>query len=292
MSFVKKTIKKTWNFVKNHWKEIAIVAAIAFTAGVATIGFSAFAGGNFFAAVGSTMWAGVAGTAGTMGIGSGAVVGAGGMTAAGGTAVAAGTHVGLGAAWGAGAGAGWGAGSKIAAANMEIGTVNAAAAGEAAAVAEAAEGGMTLAPEAAKEAGMTAAKKYAAENATKASVAALEGGGGGAGLSDTAWKAMGAVAPIVGAGLMAAGAEEKYHKTDLYASTPDGPARAGINMLADPTGGGGTQVAGAGGGEGAVTGADQEMQGQLNRPNESIMRPLMGVQGQRGLDGRLQEQYV
>ena len=57
MSFVKKGLKKVWGFVKKHWLKIVIVAAIVFTAGVASVGFAAFSGvstvGGFFGAVGS-----------------------------------------------------------------------------------------------------------------------------------------------------------------------------------------------------------------------------------------------
>ena len=45
---------------------------------------------------------------------------------------------------------------------------------------------------------------------------------------------VGKVAPVVGAGLMAAGQDEGPRETDLYASTPDEGPRAGINMLAAP----------------------------------------------------------
>ena len=47
MSFIKKSIKKTWKFVKKNWKTIALVAAIVFTAGVATVGLGAFAAAGF-----------------------------------------------------------------------------------------------------------------------------------------------------------------------------------------------------------------------------------------------------
>lgn len=77
MSFVKKVVRGIVDFVKKYWKEIVIVAAVVFTAGVATIGgwsaFTTVAGEQgFMSAIGSTMWAGVTGTAGSMGIGSGA----------------------------------------------------------------------------------------------------------------------------------------------------------------------------------------------------------------------------
>ena len=80
MSFIKKGLKKVWGFVKKHWVKIVMVAAIAFTAGIATIGVAGFqaalATGNIFTAVGSTMWAGVTGIGASMGIGSGPGVGA------------------------------------------------------------------------------------------------------------------------------------------------------------------------------------------------------------------------
>ena len=50
----------------------------------------------------------------------------------------------------------------------------------------------------------------------------------------SAWDAAGKIAPVVGAGLMAAGQDEGPRETDLYASTPDEGPRAGINMLAAP----------------------------------------------------------
>ena len=52
--------------------------------------------------------------------------------------------------------------------------------------------------------------------------------------SNAAWDAAGQIAPVVGAGLMAAGQDEGPRETDLYASTPDEAPRAGINMLAAP----------------------------------------------------------
>lgn len=138
MSFIKKAVKKVWNFVKKHWKEIVMVAAIVFTAGIATVGMAGFqaamaAGGGgiggFFSAVGSTMWAGVTATAGSMGIGSGAAVGAGTPFAAAGIGGGA-AHVGLGAAMGAGGGFGLGAAGKAAsAAAMSSAAEQAAVAG-------------------------------------------------------------------------------------------------------------------------------------------------------------------
>ena len=281
MSFVKKGLKKAWGFVKEHWVEIAIVAAVVFTAGVATIGFSAFAGGNFFAAVGQTMWAGVAGTAGSMGIGAGATVGGtgavGSMTAAGGVLVPAGTNVGLGAAWGAGSGFGMGAAGKAAAASAAEAEL-VAGANLAADAALAAEGAPIVGVEgvgvgtgnAVSGEGMIA--KAAAKEAAR--IAAAESAPGVAGgLSDAAWKTLGVAAPIVGAGLMAAGQPPDFYKTDLYASTPDGEARAGVNMLANPADVPGPDVPGPDGGTNA---ANAQFKNQMNRPNQSIMAPLMG----------------
>lgn len=127
MSFIKKGLKKIWNFVKKYWKEIVMVAAIVFTAGIATVGVAGFSAamaaggggvGGFFSAVGSTMWAGVTATAGSMGLGSGAAVGEGTAFAAANIAGGA-SHVGLGAAMGAGGGYGLGAAGKAAAAAAE-----------------------------------------------------------------------------------------------------------------------------------------------------------------------------
>jgi hypothetical protein len=122
MSFVKKAVKKVVGFVKKYWKEILIVAAIVFTAGVATVGFSYFGAaagqagfGGFMSAVGSTMVQGVAAIGSAVGIGSGAVVGGAGL---GGSTALAGTSVGFGAAAGLGGGAGIGAGSAVAEANL------------------------------------------------------------------------------------------------------------------------------------------------------------------------------
>lgn len=73
--------KKVGGFFQKHWKKIAIAALIVFSAGIATVGVAGFAGamsaagggvGGFFAATGSTMWAGATAMAGTVGIGSGA----------------------------------------------------------------------------------------------------------------------------------------------------------------------------------------------------------------------------
>ena len=77
MSFLKKAARKIVDFIKEYWVEIAVVALVVFTAGVATIGgwgaFTTVANTQgFMSAIGSTMWAGVTGTAGSMGIGTGA----------------------------------------------------------------------------------------------------------------------------------------------------------------------------------------------------------------------------
>ncbi|NID14960.1 hypothetical protein [Luteibacter yeojuensis] len=78
--FVKKDFKRATNFVKKYWKQILIVAAIVFTAGIATVGIAGFssamatAGGGFagfMSAAGSTMVAGAAAIGGSVGIGSG-----------------------------------------------------------------------------------------------------------------------------------------------------------------------------------------------------------------------------
>jgi len=77
---IKKVAKKAVGFVKKYWKQIALVALIVFTAGVATLGAGAFSaawtGAAGFSAkmgvVGSTMWTGVTAAAGSLGIGGGA----------------------------------------------------------------------------------------------------------------------------------------------------------------------------------------------------------------------------
>ena len=175
MSFISKGLKKVWKFVKDNWVQIALAAAVVFTAGVATVGFGAFAaqgfgasaaaasataagatGGftGFMSAVGSTMWAGVTGAAGSMGIGQGAAAPA--FSAA---AEAGMTHVGFGAAWGAGANVGgastgWGKAGQTAAKqaveHASTGAYNSAAQ-------KAIADGATK--EAAKQAGFDAAKK-------------------------------------------------------------------------------------------------------------------------------------
>lgn len=281
MSFVKKTLKKAWNFVKKNWKTIVLVAAVAFTAGVATIGFAAFSGvtgvGSFMSAVGSTMWAGVAGTMGTMGIGQGAAVPAGSALAEAGV-----THVGLGAAWGAGAevgatgmSAGWGKAGSTAV--QQAATHSAVQASDAAVVAEAAASGMSPS-QAAIEAGREAAIKSSVTEAGKA------------GLSDAAWKTMGVAAPIAGAFLTAAGQPSEHKKTGFWGVDPDstefGP---GVNALEDPSAPGDEQIAAATSGPGGGA-ADALMQTQMNRAQESISRPLMGQGGTgRNPDGTVKQ---
>jgi len=113
---VKKTIKSVTKFVKKHWKTIVVVAAVVFTAGVATLGAGAFmsqmaaAQGftGFMSTIGSTMYAGATAALGSLGIGGGA---------AGSAAAAANvTGYGLGAGMGLGGGYGLGAAGSAAAA--------------------------------------------------------------------------------------------------------------------------------------------------------------------------------
>lgn len=87
---IKKGFKKVGNFVKDNWKPIAMAAGVAFTGGLATVGFgglsSAIASNGILGGIGSTMWAGATAAAGTLGIGSGAAgtaAAASGMTGAG-----------------------------------------------------------------------------------------------------------------------------------------------------------------------------------------------------------------
>ncbi len=290
MSFVKKALKKVWNFVKKNWKTIVLVAAIAFTAGVATIGFGAFAGvtgpATFLQAVGSTMWAGVAGTAGSMGIGPGAAVPAGSVLAEAGV-----THVGLGAAWGAGGGYGFGAAGKTAAAQALTGsTSNAYGMAYEKALAK----GLT--EEAAKEAGYAAAKTSAAEF-TGAGTEVLTKGGEmvaktgltGAKTGLTLEKAM-MYAAIGGPFLSALGDEEplNQYNTDADFHAVGGYSGPGRNFLIDPAATpDGSE--GAGGPGGGTSAANDMFQNQMARPVASAFRPLMGrgVTG-RGVDGRLE----
>lgn len=161
MSFIKKGLKKIWNFVKKYWKEIVIVAAVVFTAGIATVGVAGFSAamtaagggaGGFFSAVGSTMWAGVTATAGSMGIGSGASGTAASL------AGVTGQGVGAAAGWGA-AGKGLGMTATEVGANLAAQGVTPAMVGEGVAQGAIAQG--ATAGEAA-QAGMAAAKEAAA----------------------------------------------------------------------------------------------------------------------------------
>lgn len=92
MSFVKKAAKKVFKtvkkVVKKVWKPVLIAGAIAFTGGLATVGFGAFSGattlGGFLGGVGNTMLAGAQAIGGSLGIGQGlssTVAGATGSTA-------------------------------------------------------------------------------------------------------------------------------------------------------------------------------------------------------------------
>ena len=73
---VKKGLKKVGKFVKKNWKPILMVAAVAFTGGLATVGFAglqgAIAANGVLGGIGSTMFAGATSMLGTIGIGSGA----------------------------------------------------------------------------------------------------------------------------------------------------------------------------------------------------------------------------
>ena len=268
MSFITKGLKKAWKFVKKNWKTIALVAAVAFTAGVATVGFAAFSGvgtiGGFMSAVGQTMWAGVAATAGSMGIGAGATVPTTAATIAAGTA---GTQVGLGAAWGAGGGFGFGAAGKAAE----------AAALEAAASAPTTTLGFlekAAAEDALKKAGIELSKK----GLEKATVDVAEKG-----LSDAAWKAMGVAAPIAGAALTALGQPREYRDVPIWGAEKGAPATEGVNYLAGPDGTsaddylfdpGETALASQGAPTGDMS-ANTLVKGQSLKASESIVRPLM-----------------
>jgi len=244
MSFIKKGIKKTWKFVKKNWKIIALVAAVVFTAGVATVGFGAFTAataagtaaggagmgfGGFMGAVGQTMWAGVAGTAGSMGIGSGATVPTTAASVAAGTA---GTNVGLGAAWGAGGTYGMGkAGSEAALAAGKVGgTVTQAQAG-------------------------AIVKATAAQTAKEAAVAA-----GTSGWGSSAAKAMPWMLAAAGPAMTALGQEDEYQNADIWGSN-SGTGMPGRSALAVPDGSeGGAAAAG-----GPMSAADQVAQRQLQQ---------------------------
>jgi hypothetical protein len=320
MSFVKKALKKAWNFVKDNWKTIALVAAIAFTAGVATVGFAAFSGvssvGGFFSAVGSTMWAGVAGTAGSLSIGSGATVPAGSALAAQGV-----THVGLGAAAGAGGGFGLGAAGKAAALQAAahtaaMGATEAAAAANATNIIGSQGTGIGVGTGAnpantAMMPGMTAdSASVASGEVAKTTVASGEVGKATAaevikdttvkevaskGLSDAAWKTMGVIAPIAGAGLMAAGQPSEFKNVDYWGTTKGGPIGPGVNALADPTGASADGTFDPGGTGAASTGADPNamMRSQVDRSYASIAQPLMGSsRAKRGRDGMLEDDWA
>ena len=73
---VKKGLKKVGKFVKKNWKPILGVAAVAFTGGLATVGFAGLKGAiatkGILGGIGSTMFAGATSMLGTIGIGSGA----------------------------------------------------------------------------------------------------------------------------------------------------------------------------------------------------------------------------
>jgi len=293
MSFVKKGLKKVWGFVKKHWLKIVIVAAIVFTAGVASVGFAAFSGvstaGGLFGAVGSTMWAGVAATAGSMGIGSGAIMPTTASTIAAGTA---GTHVGLGAAWGAAGGAGWGAGagSKIAAANAANAAAATAAPGTAAGVGGTSLAGNTTPSMASSLGGTTATPSTGMpgvaggfSTATPAGVtpAANVAAATGKGLTlGGALETAGKLAPIAGAWMMAKGQEEQLNQYNTNAAFGgnqfDGPNASGApgpgkNFLAPPGAEGGeSAVAGAGTPDEAATGLMQGRMGSTTKPFQSI----------------------
>ncbi|GAF95446.1 unnamed protein product, partial [marine sediment metagenome] len=301
-----------WKFVKKNWKTIALVAAIVFTAGVATVGFGAFAAagfgsgaaaagaagtasfGSFMGAVGSTMWAGVAGAAGTMGIGSGAAVPVGSAAAQAGI-----THVGLGAAWGAGAtvapgvSTGWGAAGKAAATQaLEHGTV---AAGEAVL----AEGGTEAAAK-------LAAKKYAEEFTVQAGGEALTKAGSyvraaqdaaisGGGMTTGQTIALQGGLAALGPGLMALGAKDPNDTNASFwmsNSGVDQPGRSafdfGLSEVPGPEtpGGGGPEELGA---PGANEAAEGLMGYQRARANEVGGRPYQRVATGRGMDGRMRQ---
>lgn len=84
---IKKVVKGVGRFVKKYWKPILAVAAVGFTAGLATVGTAGFAaagGGSGFVstlgAIGKTMVAGVQAIGGSLGIGKGANLAAFGGT--------------------------------------------------------------------------------------------------------------------------------------------------------------------------------------------------------------------
>lgn len=275
MSFITKSIKKAWNFTKDHWKEIALVAAVVFTAGVATVGFAAFAGvssfGGFMGAVGTTMWAGVAGAAGTVGLGAGATVPTTAATIAAGTA---GTQVGLGAAWGAGSGFGWGVAGKEAAAAAAAKVVPASEmigytgiAGTGAPLTEA----QVAAQAATADVGAKAATKVAAGEVVKEA---------GKNTGMEAVKAWGpTIAATVGPALIGlAGDGDDPGGAPIWGSTAGGARKeAKAREEQQPVAGPGTPD--VGGPEAAVTPGG----GLLNT---QISRPLQGNTARRGYDGR------
>lgn len=286
MSFVKKTIKKSWNFVKDNWKTIAIVAAIAFTAGVASVGFAAFAGvssvGGFFGAVGSTMWAGVAATAGSMGIGAGAVAPAGSAAAAAGA-----SHVGLGAAWGAGSGFGMGVAGNAAMAEAAsaVGTAATAETAGGMAVTLPAQGNAALA-------GMTEAElaTVGVDAASGELIAAGGGAGGGGaggeaakqlaaeagekGLSDAAWKTLQVGIPAAGIAMQAFGQDPKWDDTPYWAVDE----KTGYGM--DGPG----QFAAADDASGAVAGAEDPGAGMMANQFQRSTNPMQRQGGQGLMD--------
>lgn len=240
MSFIKKGLKKIWNFVKKYWKEIVMVAAIVFTAGIATVGVAGFSAamaaggggvGGFFSAVGSTMWAGVTATAGSLGIGSGAAVGEGTAFAAANIAGGA-SHVGLGAAMGAGGGYGLGAaGEAAAAAAQEAALAEGTSAAIAASESGAAVGvegtgiGTGAAPETANmaaELGTAEATKVTAEGTRNMALELGAKTGAGAGEGMTMGKAMLYSTALQTGGSMLQGyAQGKAMEEQMLAGVPE-----------------------------------------------------------------------
>lgn len=276
MSFIKKGLKKAWKFVKDNWMVIALVAATVFTAGVASVGFTAFAGvnsfGGFMGAVGSTMWSGATAIAGTFGIGEGGF----GAAAAGEATAAGEAIIGTGAV-------GVDTGLAANAAMMPGMTANSASvlAGTAAPAASAGMPGVvgSTMGEVALAEGSTAIVPGISKVAPKVlpDVASK-------GLSlDTAMKYGAVIAPIAGAALAMAGQPSEFKNVDYYGTTKDGEVGPGRSALAVP---------GAGGGEGAIVGAggggseaaDGLMNAQQSRAQQSVMPGGL----QRGTDGRVQ----
>jgi len=280
VSFIKKGLKKAWKFVKDNWMVIALVAATVFTAGVASVGFTAFAGvnsfGGFMGAVGSTMWSGATAIAGTFGIGEGGfgAAAAGEATAAGEAIIGTGA---VGVDTGLAANAAMMPGMTANSASVLAGTAApAASAGMPGVVGSTmgevalAEGSTAIVP------GISDAAKTTVTQATKD--AATKG------LSlDTAMKYGAVIAPIAGAALAMAGQPSEFKNVDYYGTTKDGEVGPGRSALAVP---------GAGGGEGAIVGAggggseaaDGLMNAQQSRAQQSVMPGGL----QRGTDGRVQ----